>query len=198
MTIKLNSLDRWQRLEEGKAIGFAGAESRRVRLHVNCLNETALYLTPEKGNPRLLTVVGAGLNTVEFAAGGNFVVWADEKEAGELWFQTAEHEPTHFENLEPVIFTKIIQRRKRNTDLELMMFRAGQNAAAREAAMQREFTAQLDAIKASIASPAPAPAPAPKKDKKDVAPRKTDKPVVPAEPEQDGSDGVAPEGDGEA
>jgi hypothetical protein len=195
MTIKLNSLDRWTLLPRGKAIAFVGTDARRVRLHVNAQFECGLYIRFDGGEERFLAAVPAGLETVDFTAAGNFVVSPSDGEI-EIWYQTAEDEPTYFENLDPVIFTKIIQRRKRNVDLELMMFKANQNAAVREAAMQREFSAQLDAIKASIV--APAPVPASKKDKANVAPRKTDKPVVPAEPEQDGGPSVAPESESEA
>lgn len=134
--IKLNSLDRWRLLEKGKLISFAGRHMRRVRLHVNCAEETALILQLDGGVLRLLTVVPAGLSCVEFNHAGGFGVWPESE--AEFWFHTAEDEPTSIASL-GTSFTTIHQRPARNLELERIMFAQEQNQKRREAVLLAEI-----------------------------------------------------------
>lgn len=146
MTIKLNSLDRWKLLG-GNQLVLAGDElgtERRVRLHVNSAEEHALYVTDVDGEQRLLTVVPAGLETVEFWASGRLGIVSDAPEGAEIWYQTAETEPTHVEVRDPVIFTKIANRRHRNPELEEIMYRMQANMDRRLAQQSEEFEAALE------------------------------------------------------
>jgi hypothetical protein len=196
MTIKLNNLDRWTRLPADKAIGFAGGADRRVRVHFNVDAPTALRTLQEDGEDRFLTVIPVGLSTLEFYYGGAFSVYPSD--ANEVWYQTAEDEPTFFENLDPVIFTKIMQRRARNPELERMFRLMRRNEDARFARLSSEMDARLqEAVAAASAAPAPVvPSPAPKKGKSNVPSGKAVEPVLPPVSEQDGvdDDTAAPKG----
>ena len=144
MTIKLNSLDRWKTLESGAVINFNGAEGveRRVRIRFNCEEETTLYLEDANG-PRFLTGVGIGVTELEFGATGNFAVYPPSGSAT-VQYQTAEDEPTHAVIVDPVIFTKIANRRHRNPELEEMMMRMEMNIQRRYAQQAGEMQAALD------------------------------------------------------
>ena len=139
MTIKLHALDRWSVLEAGKAIAFAA--SGRVRLHVNVASATTFYLEDEDG-PRLLATVPAGLETIEFSQAGKFSVFAADG-SGEVHYQTAEGEPTFARVVDPVIFTKIANRRHRNPELEEIMYRMQMNVERRLAQQADQFEAAL-------------------------------------------------------
>jgi hypothetical protein len=144
MTIKLNSLARWQMLAPGGAIELAHTSDsgRRVRLHVNCAAPTTFYVEDADG-PRLLAAVPAGLETIEFSAAGNFAVFAGEG-SGEVHYQTAEGEPTFARVVDPVIFTKLAQRRHRNPEIEEVMMRMQAN-------MERRFALQANEIALALA-----------------------------------------------
>lgn len=141
MAIKLNALDRWKALAPGDAIDFENTSDagRRVRLHVNVAAPTTFYVENDDG-PRLLASVPAGLETIEFSAAGKFAVFAQEG-AGEVHYQTAEGEPTFARVVDPVIFTRIANRRHRNPELEEMMFRMQANQERRFAQLAGEMEA---------------------------------------------------------
>jgi len=161
MTVKLNSIERWTVLEAGSSINFAAAAegARRVRLNVNCANPTTFYFENAEG-PRLLAAVPAGVDVIEFNADGAFAVFPQEG-AGEVHYQTAEAEATAHHVVDPVIFTKLAQRRHRNPELEEMMFRMQQNMERRLALQANEIAAALDArMEARNVETAPAGTPA--------------------------------------
>lgn len=159
-SIKLNSLSRWNRLAADGAVMFDGPE-RRIRLFVNVETETAFfYQTAETEADCLLAVVSPGVCAIEFYAGGKLAVLAVPASAdAQVWYQTAESEPTHIKVVDPVVFTKIAQRRERNPELERMFGLMVRNQRQREAQMNAEFERRLGAIERAKAAPAPAPAP---------------------------------------
>lgn len=145
MTIKLNSLDRWKELPPGQSINFdhgVEGQERRIRLHLNLADQTAFYVENKDG-PRFLCVAGPGLETVEFSAFGKIAVMAEDA-SDSVHYQTAEDEPTFAVVVDPVIFTKIANRRHRNPELEEMMFRMNQN-------MERRLAQQAGEIEAAFA-----------------------------------------------
>lgn len=146
MTIKLNSIERWQVLLQGDSIRFASDTEtvRRVRIDFNCAAPTVLYFEDADG-PRLLAALPAGLETVEFNAGGDFVVMPDEGH-GEVHFITSEAETSTVEDVDPVIYTKLAQRRHRNPELEAMMHMVQTNMERRLAAQAQETANALAAM----------------------------------------------------
>lgn len=152
MTIKLDSLARWSLLGKGQAIQFTSAEKdagRRVRLHLNCADFTTFYVDDGK-SVRLLATVNAGLETVEWSAAGDFAVLAEEG-AGEIWYWTAEAEPTFAVVADPVIFTKLLERRKRNPEVEYMMRQVHLNNERRMAEQAAGFGAIVNELRKEIA-----------------------------------------------
>lgn len=183
MAIKLNSLARWSRLPETDAIVFEGSDvdERRVRIDFNLEGVTTLFLHDGKLESFLCTI-GPGVETVEFNVAGSFSVYA-EKGSGAVHYYCSEHEPSFHEIANPVIFTKIAQRRHRNPELEEMMWRMNQN-------IERRLAAQADEIKAFYEA-------------KEAANVRTETPVPSGTPASAGGDEVsAPsaggEGSGEA
>lgn len=141
MNIKLNDLDRWQSLPKGKALKFPAKWARRVRLSVNVPASTNLYVTfEETGETRFLAHAPVGLTELEFSARGGLAIAPDGD--GEFWFLTAELERTRFESVTEA-FTEIVQRAPRNYDLEMMMWRAEQNANRRLAAQFAEMEKRM-------------------------------------------------------
>lgn len=145
MTVKLHSLSRWLPLNSGDAIVFeksSGTGERRVRLHLNLARQTTFFVE-DKDGARLLATLPAGLETVEFSAAGKVAVFAEDG-AAEVHYQTSEYEPTHVRVVDPVIFTKIANRRHRNPELEEMMFRMNQNLERRLAIQAAEIEAAFE------------------------------------------------------
>ena len=141
MTVKLNSLARWSRLSPSDAIVFEASEvgERRVRIKLNLEAVTAFFIGDEHGENFLCTV-GPGLETVEFYATGAVKVYA-EAGSGVVHYQDPDLEPTFVEIADPVIFTRIANRRTRNPELEEMMFRMNQNVERRMAQQADEIAA---------------------------------------------------------
>lgn len=143
MVVKLNSLSRWSELVSDKAIVFAGSDigERTVRLNLNLEAVTSFFIGIGD-EERFLVTMQPGVDTVEFSATGTFRVYAEEG-SGAVLYQSADLEPTFSEVVDPVIFTKIANRRHRNPELEEMMFRMNQNLERRLAQQADEFEAAL-------------------------------------------------------
>ncbi|WCK71911.1 hypothetical protein G6L96_005445 [Agrobacterium tumefaciens] len=141
MVVKLNSLSRWSELGSDKAIVFAGSDvgERTVRLHLNLEGVTSFFILIGD-QERFLVTMQPGVDTVEFSAAGEFRVYAEEG-SGAVLYQSADLEPTFSEIVDPVIFTKIANRRHRNPELEEMMFRMNQNLERRLEQQAHEFEA---------------------------------------------------------
>lgn len=162
MTMKLNSLARWTKLAPDTGVVFAGKEraERRVRLNLNLEAVTTLMIGIGK-EEQFLCTAGPGLETIEFCVAGTFKVYA-EKGSGIVMYQSADLEPTHTEVIDPVIFTRIAQRRHRNPELEEIMYRMQSNMD-RRLAQQADENAALLALRmkelenAAKTNPAPAP-----------------------------------------
>lgn len=138
-TIKLNALSRWSRMATKGAVAFDGPE-RRIRLLVNVESETAFFYDVGKVKAQLLAVVPPGLRCIEFFAGGVVTVFGvPSREGAQVWYQTAESEPTVVQAVDGRSFTKLMQRRERNPEVERMFAAMQRNANRRQAAMEAEF-----------------------------------------------------------
>ncbi|MDA5632826.1 MULTISPECIES: hypothetical protein [Rhizobium/Agrobacterium group] len=145
MVVKLNSLSRWSPLDNTNSIKFSGtADSERlVRIQFNLESVTTFYVGKDEADADLLCTIGPGQETVEFYAAGDFYVFA-EKDAGIVHYRSAVFEPTFSEVVDPIIFTKIANRRHRNPELEEMMYRMQENMERRLAQQAHEFDAALE------------------------------------------------------
>ena len=145
MVVKLNSLSRWSVLDPEQAIVFAGSDvaERRVRIDFNLEAATSFFIVDDDGVENFLCALPHGQETIEFNAAGTFRVYA-ENGSGVVQYVSADLEPTFSEIVDPVIFTKIANRRHRNPELEEIMFRMNQNLEARLAQQAHEFEAALE------------------------------------------------------
>lgn len=146
MTIKLGSLSRWSPyMDAAVVLAGNGHRERRIRIHFNCESETAIYrVFDSTDDQQLIAVVPAGLETVEFAAKGEVRFIAVPISGTEVWYQTADVEPTYAAVHDPVIFTRIANRRHRNPELEEMMYRMQLNVERRLAAQASEIEAAFE------------------------------------------------------
>ena len=132
MTIKLGSLSRWKLFPRDALVLAGGEGERRIRIQINSEAGVALYRVVEGvEDQQLVATTPPGLETVEFVAGGNVGLVAATAEGAQVWYQTADDEPTFVEVVDPVIFTKIANRRHRNPEMEEIMFRMQQNMERR-------------------------------------------------------------------
>lgn len=152
MAIKLANISDWERFDAEKLLVLpGGAQSRKIRLEVNCGHPTRFDLMiPDVGVFHLATV--EGLETIEFFYAGEARISAVSARVGidevDAWFYTADGQVTHAEVPDAVTFTKIAQRRARNPELEYMQFVMNQNIERRLAAQQDEFKRYMASLKA--------------------------------------------------
>lgn len=145
MTLKLGSLARWKPFPLD-ALNLDGREhgERRIRLNINAEAEVAIYrVFRALDDQQLVAVLAPGVHTVEFSAQGKVSLIAVRPDGAQVWFQTADEEPTYVEVIDPVIFTRIANRRHRNPELEEMMYRMQANVERRLAAQAEEFEQAL-------------------------------------------------------
>lgn len=154
-TIKLDALPRWKKATKGELISLgASVDVRRVRLHVNADGPARVYLIEEWGL-RFLAKID-GYNVVEFYAPGQVDMMVDPGD-GEAFWHCAELEPTCIEIKDPAIFTEIAGRRRRNPELEEMMFRMQMNVERRIAMQRDEYEAQMNRLQKEIENGRAAP-----------------------------------------
>lgn len=140
--ISLKTLDRWSLMKPEEGVVFEGRHARKIRLHVNAPDVARLYLVD--GKRRRFLARFCGLDVIEFVAAGNVQIATMDDD---VWFYCAEQEPTHREVVDPVVFTKIAQRKSRNPELEQMMFLMNQNIERRFAAQEAAHARELAALK---------------------------------------------------
>lgn len=155
MVVKLHNTDKWSGLAPGKLLSFDGSAPRVIRVDFNCPEPTRLDLVDLRGKVTFLAVVH-GRETVEFTAVGDvdLVATADD----EIWYFTDYGDGGGAYESYEASFTKLANRRVRNPDLELMMFKAEQRINARLALLDQERAAVDEAKRsagASAASSAP-------------------------------------------
>lgn len=126
MVQRLHNISKWATLEDGQVIKFNSPKKREVRLEVNS-SGCELYYVAEDGTVKFLAFI-RGRDVIEFITDGQFGISCD---GGECSFYTADGEDVSFEVIDAVIFTSIVERRRRNPELELMELRMMQNINSR-------------------------------------------------------------------
>lgn len=147
---RLFNITKWTHLESGESAAFPTDRARMVRLEINAPTVALLYLAdPESGVMRFLARV-TGRDTVEFFVGGPFSIVSD----GECFIYTADGQSIHHESVDPVIFTRITERRSVPPEMAHMQRMMQINIERRLAAQRDEFNSLLRGIRAT-AQPAP-------------------------------------------
>ena len=137
MAQKLKNIDKWRQLEEGELATFSGGDpstSRHVLLEVNAPFPARLYLHQNGGQVFLAKV--DGLDTVDFYIIGEMQISSDAP----VLLYSAEFEKVSVSIPDAESFTKIVERRHRNTELEYIAAKMQQNMERRlsQAAVDRE------------------------------------------------------------
>lgn len=166
---KIGNLSKWNVLAEGEVREFPG-DARVVVIEVNAPEATQMWVTHGAETPHIEKRVGMsasepddyhkecflclveGRDTIEFAVEGPFSLSC---EGGDLWYYTADQRSgAGLLNREvgEVIFTKIANRKSRNSNLEMMQFRMQQNAARRERQLLAEVERRMSDLEARYAA----------------------------------------------
>lgn len=171
---KINNLSRWVVLDEGQRVDFPNPKPRVVRLDVNAPSAACLYIFTdpngeESADPLFLARV-EGRDLVEFHSEGAFGLTV---EGGSVNLYTVDGDDPSFRLVEPQAFVKVIERRRRNPEVEFIMHKMQQNLDRRMEQQAHEFRGLLESrerAKAALAETRRVP----KGDRK--TPKSTDNP----------------------
>lgn len=132
---RLFNLEQWKCLSEGTQVDFRNPRPRTVRLELNSPGEAALYLIDGEGETFFLALV-KGRDVVEFSAPGAFSLTV---EGSDVYVLTVDGDDVSFIVVAPRIFTKIMERRRRNPELEYVTAMMQRNVERRLEQQSREL-----------------------------------------------------------
>lgn len=171
---RIANLSKWQELTGDGAFHYSNDKARKVVLELNAEHESRLYISrevaalmrdPERQadqdagrRPRamhdeqFLCFVPPGRSDIQFYVEGAFALNID---GGPVWIYTADGEEgfTRVEN--PVIFTRVANRRQRNPHIEMMEYQAKLNIDRRMAEMNVESERRIKALEDKLEQYAP-------------------------------------------
>lgn len=150
---RLHNVDKWFEVEPGKAVNFGNPDPRFVRLDVNCAGVAALYYSDGDGETRFLARV-SGRDVIEFRSYGEFSITVD---GSAVWMYTIDGEDISFSIPDAVKLTKLVERRARNPELELMRHMMNRNLESRLNAMRDEMARILHQSAEAAKPPAEKP-----------------------------------------
>lgn len=133
---RIFNIDKWTRLSEGQGLEFSNPRPRNVRVEVNAPSKAAIYCIDGDGEAHFLALV-EGRDTIEFGSTGAFTL---SVEGPDVMIYTADGADISSVVVAPVVFTKIIERRRRNPELEHI-------AAVMARNMERRLEQQADEIR---------------------------------------------------
>lgn len=137
---KLYNINKWQCLEAGKVLSFPQTKPRAVRVDVNCPGECEIHYVNGDGETTFLALV-RGRDTLDFTTDGKFAITIT---GNDLWVHTIDGEDLSFEIIDPVIFTRIVARRARSPEMEMMEARMMQNINRRLERQQNELAGNYE------------------------------------------------------
>lgn len=149
MVVRIHNVTKWRQLDAGSALKLVGQAGRKVRIEVNCEAPTSFKLVEDDDRPVFLAVV-QGLEVLEFGVSADVADLVASSD-GDVWYFTNDGDTHAVEAVQPESFVKIMNRRTRNPQLELIEWRAKQNERRRDAALEDERS-QLRAFMAELAA----------------------------------------------
>lgn len=135
---KLHELSRYVAVTD-KGVKFPQDEFRKIRLEVLAEKETSLYIKDGKDEPAYIGTF-RGFDIVEFHVKGPTLLQADGP--GVKVF-TTEFQSDVIEIPDAVSFTRVVERRERNPELEKMQAVMEQNMARRLRQLERDVTLRV-------------------------------------------------------
>lgn len=141
MVQQIWDLGKWKCLQDGEFASFEGDRPRTVRIELNAPDPARVYINELKtDDPPILLCRVMGRDTVSFSVNGPFEIQVD----AEVWFYTADGMQVAVEKIDHESFTRIVERRVRNPELELMMYTARINMERRLEAQAAAFEQRLE------------------------------------------------------
>lgn len=140
MVLKVHNVTKWRVLEPGQVLTLTGAdgEARKVRVELNCVEVTRVDWVAADGRVWFLGIVH-GYEVVEFTTydGDSQLVFTTE---GDVWYFTNDGDQVGVDrSMESESFATVMQRRARNPQLELMLWKMNQNIERRLAQQAAEI-----------------------------------------------------------
>lgn len=141
MTQFLYNLKKWKRFTEGEVLHYSNPNPRTVRLEINAADTVRLFIADPPGADAEFMAVVYGRDTIEFSADGPFDIVLD---GGDCMLYTNDSTDWQVDTVDFQSFTRVVERRVRNPEQELMMFMAHQNMERRLAAQADELAEQFE------------------------------------------------------
>lgn len=135
MVVRIFDLGRWQQAAVGVPLVVGGGVSQQVRIEVN--TPVATRFDVVVGDRVVFLAVVEGLETLDFHCEGPAELVASTDEP---WFYAINGDGVGVPD-DGRAFVKLMQRKVRNPELELMMYKLEQNAKRREAKQADEIAA---------------------------------------------------------
>lgn len=135
MTQRLFDVNKWTLLEEGKVLRYPSAKPREVKLEVNAPGDSELSYVSDSGEVKFLALV-RGRDRVEFHTDGRFGLTV---QGNDCYIYTVDGIDISTTILDPVIFTRIVERRARNPEFVAMELRMMQNIQRRLDSQKHEL-----------------------------------------------------------
>lgn len=134
---RIYNLDKWFRLDEGQSLKMKPGKARRIRLEVNSPAEVSLYAVIAGVEPIFLALV-KGRDLVEFNSPGGegFEIMG---EGASVYLYTVDGVDVHARSDGSESFVRLMERKPRNREAELMAYHMQQN-------MQRMLNAQAEEL----------------------------------------------------
>ena len=137
MVQRLFNIDKWTTLREGEYFSLAADRVRTIRLEVNAPQRVQLFAIGDNDLSIGFLATVEGRDTIEFVARGPISV---SVEGGAVDVYSVDGEDISVEIVAPKIFTKIMERRRRNPELEAIVFQMNAN-------MERRLAIQADDLR---------------------------------------------------
>lgn len=136
MVQRLFNIEKWINVGEGQSWSLAGDKVRVIRVEVNAPDRVRLFVIDETDDVRFLATV-LGRDTIEFVAASTVRLFV---EGGSIDIYSVDGDDPSFTVAAPKIFTKIMERRRRNPELEAIALQMNAN-------MERRLAQQADDLR---------------------------------------------------
>lgn len=133
---KIYNVENWVVIEPGQVLEYPADRPRLVRLEVNAAAESQLYMLNASNEAFFLALV-KGRDTIEFVSSGKFSLSVAENACS---VYTVDGSNISHTVEAPVSFTRIVERRRRNPELEIIaaQMAANMNRIIEQQANERE------------------------------------------------------------